>query len=217
MAFVVKDWTDRITEYPNRRKLIKEDGSSEVVNVERYEGTVLQEGYPYSAENMNDFEQRVQDGFNNAASTISNGYVDIGVDNCTEVSASVCMTKLSPNIANIVINYKICSNTFATDVYRFIDMDKLKVALGLSYLGFPIGASTVILHSAVSCSNGTLTEETAYADAEQRGLTGLMMGEGGGLCRIYQIGSTAGAWPLNCAMYKPGTYGTIIINGATIA
>ena len=154
---------------------------------------------------------------NSDVSTVSNDYVDIGVDNCTEVSASVCMTKLSPNIANIVINYKICSNTLATDVYRFIDMDKLKTVLGLTYLGFPVGATAVILHPAISYSDGTLTEETAYANADQRGLTGLMMGEGGGLCRIYQIGATGGAWPLNCAVYKPGTYGTIIINGATIA
>lgn len=154
---------------------------------------------------------------NNDVSTVSKDYVDIGVDDYTEVSASVCMTKLSRSVANIVINYKITSNTLATDVYRFIDMDKLKTVLGLTYLGFPIGASTVILHPAISYSDGTLTEETAYANAEQRGLTGLMMGEGGGLCRIYEVGSTAGAWPLNCAMYKPGTYGTIIINGATIA
>lgn len=63
MAFVIKDWTDRITEYPNRRKLIKEDGSSEVVTVERYEGTVMHEGYPYSAENMNDLENRVNTAF----------------------------------------------------------------------------------------------------------------------------------------------------------
>lgn len=155
--------------------------------------------------------------FRSDVSTVSNDYVEIGVDDYTEVSASVCMTRLSKNIANIVINYKITSNTLATDVYRFIDMDKLKTVLGLTYLGFPIGASTVILHPAISYSDGTLTEETAYANAEQRGLTGLMMGEGGGLCRIYEVGSTAGAWPLNCAMYKPGTYGTIIINGATIA
>ena len=35
MAFNMKTWVDRITEYPTRRRLRKEDGSDELVTVSR--------------------------------------------------------------------------------------------------------------------------------------------------------------------------------------
>ena len=63
MAFVRKTWKNRVAEYINRRVLIKEDGTTEVVSVERSEGTVSQEGDAFSAENMNDLEQRIAEGF----------------------------------------------------------------------------------------------------------------------------------------------------------
>lgn len=68
MAFTTKTWKDRKTEYPNRRKLTDEDGNEKLVTVAREEGSVIEEGDPFSAETMNDFEQRVQDGFNNTVS-----------------------------------------------------------------------------------------------------------------------------------------------------
>ena len=72
MAFQKKAWLKRLTEYPNRRKLIKSDGSSEIVTVERVEGTVSQEGDAFSEENMNDLEQRIENEFNALNSDITN-------------------------------------------------------------------------------------------------------------------------------------------------
>lgn len=63
MAFVKKTWKDRISEYPTRRILEKTDGSSETVDVARSEGEVSQEGDAFSAENMNDLEERIVAGF----------------------------------------------------------------------------------------------------------------------------------------------------------
>ena len=63
MAFEQKTWTDRLSEYPNRRQLTKSDGTTEIVEVARLEGTISQEGDAFSAENMNDLEQRVADEF----------------------------------------------------------------------------------------------------------------------------------------------------------
>lgn len=63
MAFVRKTWKDRISEYPTRRTLTKTDGSTEIVQVSRAEGTVSQEGDAFSSENMNDLEQRIDDTF----------------------------------------------------------------------------------------------------------------------------------------------------------
>lgn len=63
MAFEQKTWTDRLSEYPTRRQLTKSDGSTEIVDVARLEGTISQEGDAFSAENMNNLEQRIADEF----------------------------------------------------------------------------------------------------------------------------------------------------------
>lgn len=60
MAFVTKVWKDRISEYPTRRILTMTDGSTEFVTVARSEGSISQEGDAFSAENMNDLEQRIE-------------------------------------------------------------------------------------------------------------------------------------------------------------
>ena len=71
MAFVKKTWTDRISEYINRRLLTKEDGSTELVTVARSEGTVSQEGDAFNADNMNDLEERVANEFNALNSSLT--------------------------------------------------------------------------------------------------------------------------------------------------
>lgn len=63
MEYTKKTWTDRKTEYPNRRLLTKEDGSTELVTVSREEGIVSEEGSAFSAENMNNLEQRIASAF----------------------------------------------------------------------------------------------------------------------------------------------------------
>lgn len=64
--FETKTWTDRVTEYPTRRTLTKEDGSKELVTVARAEGNVSAEGDAFSAENMNDLEARIAAVLNEA-------------------------------------------------------------------------------------------------------------------------------------------------------
>ena len=64
MGFIKKIWKDRISEFPTRRSLTKTDGTSELVTVARSEGMISEEGDAFSAENMNDFENRVANGFN---------------------------------------------------------------------------------------------------------------------------------------------------------
>lgn len=63
MAFNLKTWVNRISEYPNRRKLAHEDGSTELVTVARAEGQISAEGNAFSAEEMNDLENRIKGGF----------------------------------------------------------------------------------------------------------------------------------------------------------
>ncbi|MBE5867995.1 MAG: hypothetical protein E7293_03430 [Lachnospiraceae bacterium] len=71
MAFNKKTWTNRTTEYPTRRKLIKADGTTETVTVERSEGEVSVEGDAFSAENMNDLEDRIGEGFSQVLYVVS--------------------------------------------------------------------------------------------------------------------------------------------------
>lgn len=63
MAFSLKTWVNRISEYPNRRKLTHEDGNTELVTVARAEGQISAEGNAFSAEEMNDLENRIKGGF----------------------------------------------------------------------------------------------------------------------------------------------------------
>lgn len=64
MSFMKKVWKDIIAEYPNRRTLTDSNNNTSVVFVTRSVGTVSQEGDAWNAQNMNDMEQRIEDGFN---------------------------------------------------------------------------------------------------------------------------------------------------------
>lgn len=57
--FTKKTWKDRMSEYPTRRKLTRENGTTELVTVARSEGTISQEGDAFSAANMNNLESRI--------------------------------------------------------------------------------------------------------------------------------------------------------------
>ena len=71
MAFSLKTWVNRISEYPNRRKLTHEDGSTELVTVARAEGQISAEGNAFSAEEMNDLENRIKGGFDSVNQSCS--------------------------------------------------------------------------------------------------------------------------------------------------
>lgn len=63
MGFTKKTWKNRIAEYINRRQITMEDGSTNLVTVARDEGTISQEGDAFNAANMNDLENRIEEGF----------------------------------------------------------------------------------------------------------------------------------------------------------
>lgn len=76
MAFSLKTWVNRISEYPNRRKLTHEDGSTELVTVARAEGQISAEGNAFSAEEMNDLENRIKGGFDEVNQSLANKIPD---------------------------------------------------------------------------------------------------------------------------------------------
>lgn len=62
MSFSKKTWKNRVTQFPTKRKLIHADETEEIVQVQRAEGNVTEEGDVFSAGNMNDLENRIQSG-----------------------------------------------------------------------------------------------------------------------------------------------------------
>lgn len=70
MAFKKKTWADRMVEYAGRRKLTNiRTKQSIICDVERSEGTISKEGDAFSSQNMNDLEQRIEDGFTEVKQT----------------------------------------------------------------------------------------------------------------------------------------------------
>lgn len=85
MAFAKKTWKDRIAEFPTRRRLTKEDNTSELVTVAREEGTLSQEGDAFSAENMNDLESRIDAEFTEVNGKLDTATEAIVHDNITGI------------------------------------------------------------------------------------------------------------------------------------
>ena len=67
MAFSIKTWIDRLSEFPNRRRL-DSTGITDTYDVTRAEGSVTAAGDKFDASTMNDLEQRILDAFEETAS-----------------------------------------------------------------------------------------------------------------------------------------------------
>ena len=71
MAFVTKTWKDRLVEFSGRRKLKNISTEEEIIyDVSRSEGTIMQVGDQFSAENMNNLEQRIKTEFDSVNSSL---------------------------------------------------------------------------------------------------------------------------------------------------
>lgn len=81
MAYVKQTWTDRVTEFPIRRKLTQVSG--DVYDISREQGIVQQEGTPITAERLNHME----DGILGAAVPDGN-YPDMSVGSADQIGAS---------------------------------------------------------------------------------------------------------------------------------
>ena len=80
--FTKKEWKNRLAEFAGRRTLTDvATGASQVVDVARNEGTISQEGDAFSAANMNEFEQRILEGFTQAENATTELNQNMG--NCT--------------------------------------------------------------------------------------------------------------------------------------
>lgn len=112
MAFVKKTWKDRIAEFPTRRRLTKEDNTSELVTVAREEGTLSQEGDAFSAENMNDLESRIDAEFTEVNGKLSTEHT-ILYSNYFAANVTNNIT-LNDDFKNYKTLFFVCNNGTAT-------------------------------------------------------------------------------------------------------
>ena len=75
MGFIKKIWQARVSEYPTRRTLTKEDGTTELVTVARNEGQISKEGDAFSPDNMNDLEERIGAAFEETNNSLTSYYL----------------------------------------------------------------------------------------------------------------------------------------------
>ena len=114
MAFEKKIWKDRIAEYINRRLLTFEDGSTKLVTVARDEGTISQEGDPFSAAMMNNLEDRIQKEFDsqnlsleNCLKSVSDGKKTVAgaiTEQGVNTAADAEFATMAENIGTVGIN-----------------------------------------------------------------------------------------------------------------
>lgn len=103
MSFVTKEWKDRLVEFAGRRKLINVvTGEEMAVDVTREEGNISQVGDSFSAANMNDFEHRVAEGFQDIPFAFgidpdgNYGYIKAGADTVTPFRGKPLIFDTSP-------------------------------------------------------------------------------------------------------------------------
>ena len=79
MAFQRKEWSDRLVQTPNRRKLVNVNTDEEtIVDISREEGAVFAEGDKFNESNMNNLELRIKEGFDTLAKIAHTGdYKDL--------------------------------------------------------------------------------------------------------------------------------------------
>ena len=145
MAFVTKTWKDRLVEFSGRRKLKNVSTNEEIIyDVSRSEGTIMQVGDQFSAENMNNLEQRIKTEFDSVISSLNgcsfeqegNSFYIIGADavrkklgsvtlyiraTSSYVSDSNLSRKLVLEISTDNKTWKtVASNQFKADVSRSV-------------------------------------------------------------------------------------------------
>lgn len=154
MGFTKKTWKNRIAEYINRRRLTMEDGSTNLVTVARDEGTISQEGDAFNAANMNDLEDRIEEGFDEINQSL------------TQQSSIVVNKKYGKNISALVAK--------CNDRYIVSGMIQLTTeASGQDILSIIDNGEVVILKNRCDVLFADIVNNKTYAAYGAPGFTGI--------------------------------------------
>lgn len=135
MAFVTKEWKDRLVEYAGRRKLKNVATGEEIVyDVSRQEGAVSQAGDAFAAETMNDLEQRISDEFNQVNQNLpfafgidangNYGYYKAGADTVTPFNSAWISDVISLGNGTWISNFSLSIASLYPQ-YRSITKDNI--------------------------------------------------------------------------------------------
>lgn len=143
MAFVTKEWKDRLVEFAGRRKLKNvTTGAETVFDVSRSEGAVSQAGDAFSAANMNNLEQRIKKEFDTVNGSLNNANTSINnIKNSYKFSTKETLTN------EIWINGKA--------IYRKTVVSNVEILSG----------KTNIPHNIVGASNMWIDVSNSYLKA----------------------------------------------------
>lgn len=180
MAFVTKTWKDRLVEFSGRRKLKNVSTNEEIIyDVSRSEGTIMQVGDQFSAENMNNLEQRIKTEFDSVNSSLNDGNMSftvgedgnpyatykVGADTVTKKLGSgeivIPRWEFNPTKGNSSGGAKV---TFNVSNYSSIDIEALVMAYGKTTGYFKIyDSSNNIIYS----NNTVGTHKNVHIDISQ--------------------------------------------------
>lgn len=163
MGFTKKTWKNRIAEYINRRKLTMEDGSTNLVTVARDEGTISQEGDAFNAANMNDLENRIEEGFDEINQSLT--YKKIATLSGT-TAQSIDFTKYKEILLIAFVRGGYCSMVIPIDMLnadeQWFNLNYNDVNLNVAAMSFKISKTSARIYQLTYAT----TDYTAKAVAQ---------------------------------------------------
>ena len=156
--FVKKTWSDRIAEYITRRTLTKEDGSTEIVTVERNEGEISQEGDAFDAATMNDLEDRIASGFETINGDLAKIEENINVDKWTFLGVfsnnEYCTEALEYKYLKIGFNQSSNSAFFNTNEAKISDLTENGITRFGAYMVDSLSCSIMLTDGKIITAGG---------------------------------------------------------------
>lgn len=156
MAFIKKEWKDRLVEFAGRRKLTRVAGSIDnqiVVDVTREEGAVSQQGDAFSEANMNDLEQRIEDGFNDT----------IDKNNILDKEEVEANTEAGKYVADALVVKEISYSLGGLNFYE--DEDGNKYVVGADAVPKKLGSNDITITAYYKDTNILTTYNYTFSEA----------------------------------------------------
>lgn len=104
--FEKKSWTDRLTEYPKRRRLTEVEGQPNVFDVDREEGTISDEGTAFNSTNMNSLEDRISEAFDSIETKINTAREGVQLYSSNGSNGTITLSDNVSNYDYLEIYYK---------------------------------------------------------------------------------------------------------------
>lgn len=168
--FEKKSWTDRLTEYPKRRRLTEVEGQPNVFDVDREEGTISDEGTAFNSTNMNSLEDRISEAFDSIETKINTARAGVQLYSSSGSNGTITLSDNVSNYDYLEIYYKEeqaesfhCIKVTPTFKPKWQAMD-IRYSSGDGYMVFNVKKFTI--------TGTTITQSDGkYANLKDGGVT----------------------------------------------